>query len=155
MFLERFVKSPHFNELNRGLCYLVSSCADYFRKLRPLRKSKPEIPLYIDFSHKILSDVNVNSILKDNAVSGLLPGNLSDKFTIKLVYKFGKTIGSKILDYNEVLKGADVASYDDITQMSCDCDSSPFRNSTFGHVITGDLDIIQDDKLKRALIFWD
>ena len=151
--LERFVKSLHFSELDHGLRYMVSSCADYFRKLRPLKKSKPEIPLYIDFSHKILSDVNVNSILRNNAVNGLLPGNLSDKFTVKLVYKFGKTIGSKILNYNEVLKGAGVASYDDITHMSCDCDSSPFKNSAFGHVITGDLNIIQDIKLRELCSF--
>ena len=153
MFLERFAKSPHFTELDRGLRYMVSSCVDYFRRLRPCKKSKPEIPLYIDFSHKILSDVNISAILRSNTVSGLLPGNLSDKFSIKLIYKYGKTIGSKILNYNEVLKGAEIASYNDITQMSCDCDSSPFKNSNFGHVITGDLNLIQDEKLRELCSF--
>ena len=72
-----------------------------------------------------------------------------DKFSIRLVYKFGKTIGSKILNYNEVLRSVGVVSYNDITQMSCDCHSSPLKNDNFGHVITGNLDIIEDEKLRE------
>ena len=33
--------------------------------------------------------------------------------------------------------------------MSCDCEGSPFKNSHFGHVITGDLELIQDSSLRR------
>ena len=94
---------------------------------------KPEIPLHIDFSHQIFNDVNVKSILGNTDVRSLLPGSLADKFSIKLVFKFNKTIGSKILNYNECLRGVGVMNYDDIVQMSCDCQSSPFRNEIFGH----------------------
>ena len=80
----------------------------------------------VDFLHQILNDVNINSVLGSSGVRGLLPKNLLDKFSIRIVYKFGKTIGSKILNYNEVLRGVGVVSHDDISQMSCDCPSSVF-----------------------------
>ena len=84
---------------------------------------------------------------------GLLPRNLADKFSIKLIYKFSKTIGSKILNYNESLKSVGTVSYEDITQMSCDCQSSPFKNEVFGHVITGNLDIIEDERLRELCAY--
>ena len=153
LFLERFVRCPHFSELNRDLRFLVSSCVNYFRKVRPVRKMKPEIPLHIDFSHQIFNDVNVKSILGNTDVRSLLPGSLADKFSIKLVFKFNKTIGSKILNYNECLRGVGVMNYDDIVQMSCDCQSSPFRNEIFGHVVTGNLNIIENEKLRELCTY--
>ena len=153
LFLERFVKSSHFAELGCGLSYLVSSCVDYFRRLRPRVKAIPEFPCTFDFSHKILSDVNISSILGNTAVKSLIPSSLRDRFSIKLVYKFSKTIGSKILNYNDVLRNAGVSSFNDISLLSCDCESSPFKNPNFGHVITGNLDIVEDNKLKQVCAF--
>ena len=149
LFLERFVKSSYFGDLSRGLRYLVSSCVDFFRKVRPVKKVRPEVPLYVDFSHQIFNDVNIKSIVGSAGVRELLPRNLVDKFSIKLIYKFSKNIGCKILNYNEVLKSVGTVNYDDISQMSCDCQSSPFKNDELGHVITGNLDIIEDEKLRQ------
>ena len=33
--------------------------------------------------------------------------------------------------------------------MSCDCHSSRFKNNSFGHVITGNMNIIEDEKLRE------
>ena len=107
----------------------------------------------MDFTHQIFNDVNIKSIIESVAVKSLLPRNLTDKFSIKLIFKFNKTIGSKILNYNEVLKGVGNVSYDDISHMSCDCHSSPFKNSTFGHVVTGDMNIIEDEKLRELCTY--
>ena len=120
-----------------------------FPEVKPSKKEKPEISFNVDFLHQILNDVNIKSVLGSSGVRGLLPKNLLDKFSIRLVYKFGKTIGSKILNYNEVLRGVGVVSHDDISQMSCDCPSSPFKSNELGHIITGDLNIIEDEKLRE------
>ena len=149
LFLERFVRSSHFCELNRGLQFLVSSCVDFFRRVRPSRKLRPEISLHMDFSHQILNDVNIKSIIGSVAVKSLLPRGLADKFSIRVIFKFNKTIGSKILNYNEVLKAVGNVNYNDICQMSCDCHSSPFKNDIFGHVISGNMNIIEDGKLRE------
>ena len=153
LFLERFVKSSHSNGLERGLSYLVSSCVDYHRKPRPGRKSVPEILFNVDFSHKILSDVNISSILGNSSVKGLLPASLRNQFDIRLVFRYSKTIGSKILNYNSVLRDSGVTCYNDIGRLTCDCDSSPFKHSVLGHVTTGNLDIIEDCKLRELFSF--
>ena len=64
-----------------------------------------------------------------------------------------KLLVVKILNYNQVLKEAGVASYDDILNLSCDCEESAFRDQNYGHVITGDLAIIQDVKLRELCSF--
>ena len=153
LFLERFVKSAHFNGIGRYLSFLISDYVEYFRKPRPCKKDSLEFPCFINFSHKILGDVNLHSILGNSDVKGLLPGNLKDTFRIKLVYRYGKTIGRKILNYNQILRESGITCYDDIVQMSCDCDSSPFKHDTFGHIITGDLRIIREDKLRELCSF--
>ena len=152
-FLSRFVRSVYFGEIGRGMSYLVSSCVEYFRKIRPRKTIRPEFSWPVGFSHKILSDVNVSSIIGSSVVKDQLPAGLKDKFSIKIVFKYGKTIGGKILNYNEVLRDSGISSHDDILRMSCDCGSSPFRNSVFEHVITGDLAIIQDTKLRELCSF--
>ena len=83
----------------------------------------------------------------------MLPVSLKGKFDLKVVYKFGKTIGGKILNYNDILRKVAVLGYDDILRMSCDCENSAFKHDNFGHVITGDLNIIQDLKLRELCSF--
>ena len=86
-------------------------------------------------------------------VRDFLPAKLRDNFNLKLVSRFGKTIGSKILNYNDVLRNSEVSNYGDILDMSCNCESSPLRSAHFGHVITGDLDIIQNSNLRKLCSF--
>ena len=139
--------------MNVGLQFLVGSCMRFRCRVFPCKKVLPELVCGIDFGHKILSDVNIPSIVNSNFVKNMLPAGIRNKFSVKFVYKFGKTIGGKLLNYNQVLKNAGVSDYNDILAMSCDCDSSSFKNNQLGHVITGDLDIIQNGKLRELCSF--
>ena len=82
-----------------------------------------------------------------------MPAELKGKVDIRISYSFGKTIGSKILNYNKVLKAVGNLSYADIQNMNCSCDESPFKHDHFGHVITGDLCIIGDPQLREVCSF--
>ena len=44
-------------------------------------------------------------------------------------------------------------SYEDILGMSCECADSAFKNDHFGHIITGDLNIIQEPQLRKLCSF--
>ena len=44
-------------------------------------------------------------------------------------------------------------SFADISDMSCECASSPLNHDHFGHVITGDLSIIQEPQLRKLCSF--
>ena len=62
-------------------------------------------------------------------------------------------VGGKILNYNNSLKNSGISKYGDILELSCDCVDSPFKNSVFDHVVTGDLDIIQNTDLRELCSF--
>ena len=153
VFLERFVSSPHFVDLDRKTRYLIRSRVDYHRKVRPAKKHIEQIQWTVDFSHKIMGDVNVNSIMGGLNVKRSLPASIRDKIDIKVFYRYGRTIGGKILNYNDNLRNCGDLSYADILNMQCDCDDSPFKNEHFGHVITGNLEIVEDPSLRELCSF--
>ena len=153
IFLERFVGSPHFVGLDRKIVYLVRSRVDFYRKVRPTKKQTERLQWTVDFSHKIMGDVNVDSIVGCSNVKRSLPSEIRDKIDIRVFYRYGRTIGGRILNYNDNLKNCGNLSYADILGMQCDCDVSPFKNDHFGHVITGDLGIVEDPSLKELCSF--
>ena len=152
-FLERFVRSGHFLNVGKRISYMLNSYVNFSRKVKPVKKELPDILFDIDFSHKIMEDVNVSAILNSSNVKASLPTSVRGHFNAKIVFKYGKTIGRKILNYNRSLKDSGVSTYDDILRMSCDCIDSPFIHSIFGHVVTGDLNIIEDSGLRELCSF--
>ena len=52
--------------------------------------------------------------------------------------------------YNQTLRNINIDDYHNAS-LSCDCQSSTFRYGRQGHVITGDLRIVRNRKLRRLL----
>ena len=96
-----------------------------------------------------MSDVNIGSVMHNADTCSSLPSTLRGKFDIKLIYKYCNTIGRKILNYNKILRSIGSLSYNEIMELPCNCQDSIFRNDTFGHIITGDLSIIEEPKLRE------
>ena len=65
-------------------------------------------------------------------------------------YKYNPGIGSKIFNYKASLT-PDVVTFFENNNFSCDCHNSPFKNPDLNHVVTGNLDIIRNDKLKLLI----
>ena len=99
--------------------------------------------------HKIFGDINLGSILGTSEMRSALPLGLAGKFGVRLVFSYGRTVGSKILNYNNILKNTGDLSYTDILNMDCDCNDSPFKHEQLGHIITGNLEIIKDGSLRQ------
>ena len=57
------------------------------------------------------------------------------------------------MNYNKILKSTGNLSYGDIQSLSCECADSVFKNPNFDHVITGDLNIIQETDLRKLCSF--
>ena len=55
-----------------------------------------------------------------------------------------------MFNYNQTLRNINLDDYHNASS-SCDCKSSTFRCEPHGHVITGDLRIVRDRKLRRLL----
>ena len=148
-FLERFALSEHVICLYQKTVFLLRSRVSYFRKTRPSKKQVSSINWDLSFQHKILSDVNIRSVLNNAHTSNLLPSTLKGKFDINIIFKYCNTIGSKILNYNKVLKDVGLVSYNDILEMTCNCHESNLKDAHFDHIITGNLDIIREPKLRE------
>ena len=148
-FLEKFVVSDHFSSLPKEVRYILENRVSYAKKIVPVKKKEEPIIWKIDFTHKILEDLNLRAIYNMKNVRQLLPAQIRGKNIFKQVFSYSKTIGSKILNYNKVLKEAQNWTYQDIVSMECGCSSSDLCNPHHGHIITGNLEIIRDSNLRR------
>ena len=56
----------------------------------------------------------------------------------------------KILNYNNVLN---IYIYSDETadSLTCDCQSSPYKNNHHNHIVTGDMHFVEDKNLRKLL----
>ena len=151
-YLEGFYTSRFFEPLPKRIKYLLSSRVNFSRKVGPVKREVASILWNVQFSHAIISDMNLGSILNSAAVSHQMPADIKKKFAIQPWYSYGKTIGNRILNYNRQLKDCGNISYADILSMNCDCQQSEFKHGDFGHVITGDLGIIQNSELQELAL---
>ena len=121
--------------------------------MKPVGKELVPVDWSINFSHKIIDNINIESILNNPSLVKTLPSDLKNKLKIRKIFKFENQVSQKILNYNKILKSTGNISYNDILSMTCECADSPFRNDHFDHVITGDLNIIQEPGLRKICSF--
>jgi len=147
-FISRFVNSAHLNTLGRPLVYILANLKAYFTKAG-LTSAKPDrIRWQVQLSHKIIDDINLGRIMNLKEVKGTIPVELKGTDNPQIVYKFSKTVGSKVLNYNNILKNTGTLSYQAVQDMQCECEGSEFKHPQLGHIITGDLRLIKDGKLR-------
>ena len=67
-----------------------------------------------------------------------------------IVYTLKPSIRSKIFNYKEFTNSIDV--FDNVTAYPCSCRDSSFVDIDHGHIVTGDLRIIQNSKLRKLFV---
>ena len=114
-------------------------------------KSKPKVIFPIFFKCKLIQDLGLSRMFREDVLLEALPNNLSVK-SPTIVYKLGKTIRGKLFNYRQALANLDVddfiAHYDNL---QCNCENSKFTDPHHKHVITGDLSIIEHDLLRKLM----
>ena len=114
-------------------------------------KPPPSNCCHIKFSNKALDFINMHKIFKDKDIVHTLPREIRDD-PPTVVYHLTNSIRSKLFNYKEFVQSLDVdAAVADISSLPCHCSNSPFVNPDHNHILTGDLNIISDPKL-RGLI---
>ena len=68
----------------------------------------------------------------------------------KISFKYSRTLGSMAYNYSQFSKNIRA---ENIEEYPCSCNSNPFKDVTHNHVITGNLDILDDDELKAIFKF--
>ena len=92
--------------------------------------------------------VNITNIFQNKFVKSKVPTYFLEWDPPLISYQYTQNISRRVFSYNQTLHDIDVSNYN-TTSSSCDCDSSPFCYEHHGHVITGDLRIINNRNLRR------
>ena len=101
--------------------------------------------LVVNYENKFVEDLSINKILCNVNTMKLCP--LSRSAAMPTVsYKYPKTIRSSIVNYRQTHE----ANLDP-QSIQCMCETSSFKDPFHNHVVTGNLDIIQNSELRSLL----
>jgi hypothetical protein len=163
------LKHPNLRELAVEANSRLSTCEDhlkrwydliidiYFTKVYKEEKGKaknvPKHLLPIFFHNKGLEFIRLKKILHNPDVISKLPDQLQAEDPPSIIYNLTPTIRSKIFNYRETVNAIDIN--DQLTYgtnlPSCDCHNSPFIDADHGHIMTGDLRIIENQHLRKLI----
>ena len=118
-------------------------------------KKIPKNIVTIRFVNKGLDHIHVSKIFRSPQVTSLLPEALrvDDDEMPKCTMKLDPPIRSKILNYKETVSSLRIVVDEDISFVenlpSCNCENSEFSDPYHKHIISGDLRIITNTKLRK------
>ena len=117
-------------------------------------KNPPKNVVTIKFVNKGIDDIHVQKIFRSPEVTSLLPEVLqNDEEIPTCTMKLDPPIRSKILNYRETVSSLRIVVDDKVSFVenlsSCDCENSEFCDPHHKHIVTGDLRIITNQKLRK------
>ena len=104
----------------------------------------------LDFINKGIDAVNLSSILRSKSVTETVPTYFKEKEPPIISYAYTKAIGSKILKFSSTLLDLDYHQFHN-NPSPCECSTSSHLYQPNGHVITGNLSIIPNSKLRDLI----
>ena len=105
--------------------------------------------LKVLFHNKGIEMINLSQILHSKPVKKAIPGFIQNQTPPTISYSYTKTIAGKIFNFKHTIKYIDF--YISTTNLNCDCHMSDFRHEPVGHVVTGNLSIVENRKLIKIL----
>ena len=125
-----------------------------FKEEKKKEKQSPKFILPMTFRNKGLDAIKLGNFFHSEEVRSLLPNILKeDEYLPAIVYSLEGTIRNKIFNYKQTV--ADIDSHDTLTYgtglTSCECENSEFCDPNHGHILTGDLRIIGNQKLRKLV----
>ena len=126
-----------------------------YRLFRPVRSDLLNTDakthfIKLDFINKGIDAVNLPSILRSKSVTETVPTYFKEKEPPIISYTNTKTIASKIFNFSSTLLDLDYHQFHN-NPSPCECNTSIRLYEPYGHVITGDLSIIPNSKLRHLI----
>lgn len=103
--------------------------------------------LIIDFSHKYMDLLNIPQLLHNPSVKEAFPVKTTYP---KISFKYSRTLGSIVYNYTKFSKNVRTEY---INEYPCSCNSSPYLDPIHKHVVTGNLNIINDNEIQSIFKF--
>ena len=96
--------------------------------------------------------INVNKIINDRNIKKNLPSQFNKTEQISTVYTLTKAIRSKTFNLKEFIRALNTIDIlDNMNNLPCSYTTSPVTDPNHGHVVTGDICIAQNNKLRKLL----
>ena len=125
-----------------------------FRLFRPVRSDvpaeKPKHFMKIKIFNKAVDAINLPALLQSTSVSNKTPVYFRNKEPPIVSYEYTSTVASKLFNFAPALSNLNVSEYFSNPQ-TCQCKESKFCYEPNGHVITGDLRVIENAKLRELV----
>ena len=126
-------------------------------KIYKLPPNKPEkkLPKYrisIPFVNKAMDFINLPQIIRSKHAKENMPSVLTDEDIPMVVYSLSQPIRSRILNYKKFVTELNLDQFiENKDTVKCHCSeyNTQFLNNERGHVLTGSLKIIKNNKLRK------
>ena len=118
------------------------------------KRSTPKYRCNVLFSNKALDFINLSKLLRSPESITNMPSLIEKSDIPMIIYSLNQSIRSKIFNYNTFVKSLDLNNFvndNDTVKCACKEFDSAFVNSDFGHIVTGDLNIVENGKLRNIL----
>ena len=109
---------------------------------------KPKHFMKIKFLNKAVDTINLPALLRSTSVIDKIPVYFRDKKPPIVSYEYASTASSKIFNFAQALSNLNVLEYLSNPQ-TCQCKESKFCYEPHGHVITADLRVIENARLRE------
>ena len=128
----------------------IIDCRIYKKPVSKPKRSPPSNILHIHFKNKGIEMVNLSSILYNAEVVDTIPSSAKTFCPPTIVYTLESPISTKIFNFNKFVTSLNVENIvKDNSVLPCQCASSPFSDEHHKHIISGDLRLIKNNKLRK------
>ena len=110
-------------------------------------KPKPNLRIKIPFLSKGVELLKLENIINSDKLCKTLPDFIKIRKPC-IIYKYKPPIRNTIFNYDETLN-----NIDDYKNIKCTCNDSKYCNDKIGHIVTGNLNIIHNEKLKKLFTY--
>ena len=146
----------HYSSAEYGVTVIILDIANNpnYRLFRPVRSDvlaeKPKHFMKIKFFNKAVDAINLPALLRSTSVTDKIPVYFRDKEPPIVLYEYISTVASKIFNFAPAFSNLNVSEYL-FNPRTCQCKESKFCYEPHGHVITGDLSVIENAKLRELV----
>ena len=124
-----------------------------YRPKNNIKKSKKyKSRLNVLFVNKGVDIINIAKILKYDSVVSKMPIQMTKEDIPMVTYKLMDPIRSKLFNHKTFVNSLNIDEFLlNKESLPCHCEHSSFKDPNYGHIITGDLRFVQNNKLRKLI----
>ena len=127
---------------------LIAVCSNL--SIHPFLKTLQIVFLHLKFANKGIDAININNILHNKNVRKTIPPYFKYQSNPKISYTYTHSIASKLFNYRQSLQDWRFTNHE-YDSPPCFCSSSQFLYRPAGHIVTGDLNIVENTCLRDLI----